>query len=267
MTAENGRFNIIFWRKPMKEKARDLVYLETNRQTSYEKIRKFYLITIIIQLFMVIVGIASIKTNGVSIKTLLPLGLIGAWNLFFWIFVFMLQSKKTKKTFELRFLVNGICGLLTSSIFLCLYITISLAVDSPAFEPEFTIWIMLFYLMFSVIYIGLIVIGAHKGAFKKMREKTHTSAVLAIDAFLAAIVPLAGLLGIYTSRFLKEHASVGAQDMAAAVCFILLIFIPALAHINFVQYYYCKKYGIGCDESGDAASSKLERQYKEKKPK
>lgn len=40
---------------------------------------------------------------------------------------------------------------------------------------------------------------------------------------------------------------------------ILVIFIPALAHINFVMYYYCKKYGINCDEHGNTTSPKLER--------
>lgn len=243
----------------MEEKARDLIYLDAKRYTSLEKIRRFYWLTIIIQIFMLIAGFAAIKINGVNSRSLFPLISIAAWNLFYWILVLTIQSRRTKKTFELRFLVNGICGLLTSSIFLCLYITISLFAYSPAFEPGFIVWILLTYLLFSFLYVVLIVIGVHKGVYKKIREKTHAPKALAIDAFLAAILPLVCLAGMYTGKILRANASASAQDMAAAVSFVLLIFTPALAHVNFVQYYYCKKYGILCDENGDTASLMLER--------
>lgn len=251
----------------MKEKARDLVYLNTKRYISLAKMKTFYWATVIIPIFMVIAGIAAIKTNGVSIKSLCPLVCAGVWSLLYWMFVLTVQSGRTKKTFELRFLVNGICGLLTSALVLCIYITVSLAADSPAFELGFVIWILLTYLLISVLYIGLIVIGVHKGVYKKIRKKSNAPIVLAVDAFLVAFLPLAGLFGIFTSRYLRTHASAGAQDIAAALCFVILIFIPALAHINFVQYYYCKKYGIECDENGDTTSSRLEKGYKDKMPK
>lgn len=249
----------------MKEKARDLVYLNTKRYISLSKMKTFYWATVIITIFMVIVGIASIKTNGANIKSLLPLVCAAAWSILYWIFVLTIQSRRTKKTFELRFLVNGICGLLTSALLLCLYITISLVADSPAFELGFVIWILLTYLLISVFYIALLVVGVHKGVYKKVRQKSNAPIVLAVDAFLAAFLPLAGLFGIFTSRYLRTNASAGVQDIAAATCFVLLIFIPALAQVNFVQYYYCKKYGITCDENGDTTSPKLEKGYKETK--
>lgn len=245
----------------MKDNARDLIYLNTKRYVSLKKLKTFYLATIMIQLFMLIVGFASIKTNGVSLRSLLPLACAAVWSLIYWIFVLTIQSRRTKKTFELRFLVNGICGLLTSLLVLCLYITVSLVADSPAFELGFILWILLAYLLISLLYIGLIVIGVHKGVYKRIRKKSNVPIVLAVDAFLAAIIPIAGLYGIYTSRYLRAHASAGAQD-TAAVCFVLLIFIPAMAHINFVQYYYCKKYGITCDENGDTSSPMLESGHK-----
>ena len=48
---------------------------------------------------------------------------------------------------------------------------------------------------------------------------------------------------------------------------ILVIFLPILAHINFVQYFYCKKYKIYCDESGDTTSPDLEYHKKTKRNK
>ena len=67
------------------------------------------------------------------------------------------------------------------------------------------------------------------------------------------------------SRLMRAHASERAQTIVVTIGIVLLIFLPAIAHINFVQYYYCKKYGITCDEDGNETSPKLE--HKPKAPK
>jgi hypothetical protein len=74
-------------------------------------------------------------------------------------------------------------------------------------------------------------------------------------------------MGMHTSKMLRAHASDAVQDIVGTVALVFVIFAPILAHINFVQYYYCKKYEILCDEYGDATSPNLERKIKEKKVK
>lgn len=251
----------------MRERACDLIYLNTKRYTSISNLRTLYWAIIIFPCIMMLMSIAAINTNGVSWKSLFPLISIAIWSLLYWIFVLMIQSKKTKKTFELRFLVNGISGLLVSSLFWIFCTSFNLVADDPVFEFDFSLWILFLYLIFSVAYIALIVIGVHKGIYKKIREKGHTPRAIAVDAFFASIIPVAGLLGMVTSKLLRAYASVSVQNIVATVAFVLIIFLPALAHINFVQYFYCKKYGILCDEYGDTTSPKLERQIKEKKEK
>ena len=248
----------------MREKIRDFIYLNTKRYVSLTNLKLFYFASLIIPFIMTVAGIAAIKTNGISSRSLFPLVAIGVWSLLYWIFVLVLQSKRVKKTFELRFLVNGIFGLLLSSLFWTVYTTINLFSDEPLFEDVFSLWVLLFYLLFSVIYVAVIVCGVHKGAYKKIKEKSQMPKAIAISAFFSSLLPIAGVSGMLTARILREHASDEIQDTTGVICFILLIFIPALAHINFVQYFYCKKYNIFCDEYGNTTSPNLEPQIKVK---
>lgn len=249
----------------IKDNARDLIYLDTRRYMSLDNLRVFYWAIIIIPIIMVTWGIAAINTVGVNLRSLFPLISIGIWSLLYWLFVLIIQSPKVKKTFELRFLVNGISGFLISSLFWILYASLSLLDNNQIIGFDFSLWILFFYLLFSAFYIGLVVLGVRKGIFKKIKEKSQTPKALAISAFFSAILPSAGVMGMYTSRMLRAHASDAVQNIVGTVALVLVIFAPILAHINFVQYYYCKKYEILCDEYGDTTSPNLERKTKEKK--
>ena len=248
----------------MREKVKNFIYLDTNSYISIESLRIFYWATIMIPLILTVLGIAAINTIGVNFISLFPLISIGIWTLLYWIFVLILQSRKTKKTFELRFLVNGISGLLISSLFGILFASLYLLEYAPTIGFGYLLWILLFYLLFSILYIALCVLCVHKGIFKKIKEKSQTPKFLAISAFFAAILPGSGVIGMYTSKVLRSHASAAIQDFVGIFALITIIFLPILAHINFVQYFYCKKYKIFCDEYGNAASPNLEPQIKVK---
>ncbi len=154
----------------MKEKAKDLIYLDSNRYISIQSLRVLYLAIIIIPFTMVIWGAVAIHTVGVNFKSLLPIISIAIWSLLYWTFVLIIQNRK--KTFELRFLVNGVSGLLISSLFWILYASLSIIADEPIIGFDFLLWLLIFYLLFSAIYIGLVVLGVHKGIFKKIKEKS-----------------------------------------------------------------------------------------------
>lgn len=250
----------------MKENVRDLIYLDSKRYISIQSLRVLYWAISIIPIIMLIWGIVAIKTIGLNWMSLFPLISIVAWSLLYWTFVLTVQGKK-KKTFELRFLVNGVSGLLISSLFWILFASLSLLEDVPTIGFGFLLWILLFYLLFSILYIGLVILGVHKGIFKKIKEKTQTPKFLAISAFFAAILPSTGVMGIYASRILRAYASVAVQDIVGHSALILVIFLPILAHINFVQYFYCKKYKISCDEYGNTTSPNLEYHKKTKRNK
>ena len=132
----------------MEEKVRNFIYLDTKRYISLSFLKVFYWKVLIIPIIMIVMGIAG--------KSLFPLVSIAVWSLLWWIFVLILQSKRVKKTFELRFLVNGILGLFVSSVFWILYIAINLVSDAPFAELNFFLWILLFYLLFTAIYMALL---------------------------------------------------------------------------------------------------------------
>lgn len=64
-------------------------------------------------------------------------------------------------------------------------------------------------------------------------------------------------ISIHPILWAYKHSTLG-DDIA----YKLIIFLPAVAHINFVQYFYCKKYAIDCDEAGNKTSPALERRPK-----
>lgn len=248
----------------MEENAKDLIYLDSKRYISIKSLRVLYWAISIIPFIMIVWGIVAINTIGLNWMSLFPLISIVVWSLLYWTFVLTVQGRKAK-TFELRFLVNGLSGLLVSSIFWIFYSSLSLFDNNPLIGFDFSLWILLLYLIFSILYIGLVILGVHKGVFKKIKEKSQTPKALAISAFFSAILPSTGIMGMYTSKFLRAHASDAVQDIIGTTALVLVIFLPILAHINFVQYFYCKKYKISCDEYGNTTSPNLEYHKKQKR--
>ena len=250
----------------MKENVRDLIYLDSKRYISIQSLRVLYWAISIIPFIMFVWGIVAINTIGLNWMSLFPLISIAVWSLLYWTFVLTVQGRKTK-TFELRFLVNGVSGLLISSLFWILYASLSLLESTPVIGFDFLLWILIFYLLFSILYIGLVILGVHKGVFKRIKEKSQTTKALAISAIFAAVLPSTGAMGMYASRILRAHASVAMQDIVTTAALVLVIFLPILAHINLVQYFYCKKYKIFCDEFGNTTSPNLEYHKSNKKKK
>ncbi len=158
----------------MREKVLNLIYLNTQNYISLSSLKTFYWATIIIPIMMITIGIVG--------KSLFSLVSIALWSLVYWVFVLILQSNRVKKTFELRFLVNGIVGLFVSSLFWIFYTSFNFASDKPFMKIDFFLWILLFYLLFTVIYIAGIVLGVHKGIYGKIREMGHTKTAIAISA-------------------------------------------------------------------------------------
>lgn len=241
----------------MKEKVYDFIYLNSNRYLSLHCLQTFYWAIIIFPLTMIAWGIAAIRFIGVNGKSLFPLVSAIVWSSVYWIFVLTVKSKRTPKSFALRFLVNGISGILVSALFWCLYTSFILLDGNPIVGFDFAIGILIFYLLFSVLYMGIVVLGVQKGIFRKIRKKAQSPKAISLSAFFSALLPMAGVMGMYTSKMLRVYTSIAVQNIVGTVALVFVIFIPILAHVNFVQYFYCKKYKISCDEFGNTTSPNL----------
>ena len=247
----------------MREKVKNLIYLDTQRYMSIDNLKAFYWCILIIPVSTVVMGVASIQVSGVSWKTLFPIVSTIVWSFIYWLFVLIIKSNHVKKTFTLRFIVNGVSGLLLSSLLMIFFFSLVFSSDIPFLSVDFIFWVMIFYIIFSLVYIALIILCIQKDFFATIRKKTQTKTFIIISAFFGELIPGAGVSGMYISRMMRSYAEIDVQYTVIVVLSLALIFIPALAHINFVQYYYCKKYNITCDENGNETSPNLE----EKAPK
>lgn len=241
----------------MREKICDFIYLDTERYISLKSLKIFYWGTFIIPFYVAVMSMVAINLNGVNWKSLFPLASIVIWSMLYWGFVIAIQNKRIKKSFELRFLVNGVAGLLMSALVWVFFASFNLIADKPILDFDICLWMIPLYVLISLLFITIIIIGVHKGVYGKIRQKGKTKKALAISAFFACLIPFAGVCGKLTARLLREHASLEILSIVGTTSFIVLIFVPVLAHINFVQYFYCKKYNINCDENGDTTSQKL----------
>ena len=91
----------------MKEKARDLIYLDTERYISLSGLKKFFKATLIFPAIMIVLGIMAVNVNGFTFRAVFPMFSGIVWSLLYYIFISVIESEKTKKTFELRFLVKA----------------------------------------------------------------------------------------------------------------------------------------------------------------
>ncbi len=200
---------------------------------------------------MVVMGAYLLNQNGICGKALFPLVSVAIWTLLYWILVLSIKSKRVKKTFALRFLVNGTVGVLISSLMWIFFAGWNLMADSPFLHFHAFVWMIPIYLLVSAVYIAGVVIGTHQGVYARRKLKTKPI------VFASASVSLAAFFGLIVSGILSETATLKIQHIVMTIGSIILIFVPVLAHINFLQYFYCKKYNITCDENGDAASQDL----------
>ncbi len=241
----------------MEKKVKELVYIDSRNYISFDSIKKLYIaigfISFVI-LFLAIVG-----------KVLFSIIAIAIWNILYLGLVYALNSKHIVKTFPLRFLVNGIISVFISSLFFILLFTIMMISD--IIMPAFVMWILLLYVLFILIYFGLIVYGVHKGTFGRIKEKSKNKTFMIISAVAAEFIPVSGIVGMYFSKMSKKYMSEDIQDTIAILCLVLVIFGSALGYINFIQYYYCKKYSILCDVNGNEVSPLLIPKQKKKKAK
>ena len=236
----------------MEDKVREFIYLNSKNYFSLKSMKAFYWITFIIPFFMMVIGIASI--------VLFTIISIVIYSIAYWFFVGVISSRHVKKTFELRFLTNGFMGVAISSLLIMFFI--SFGIISNIIKLDFVLCFFLFYVIFIFIYVALIILGIHKMIFKKIKEKSKTKSAVMLSIIGAILIPISGMVGISISRLLRTTTSENVRDIIGIIAFVLAIFLSSLSYINFVQYFYCKKYKIICDEHGEATSSLLEPQKK-----
>ena len=242
----------------MREKALRLVHLNSGNYISYSFLKHFYWYILIIPFFILVIGIHLLNKNGISFKSLFPLVSIILWSIAYWVMVLAIKSDFVKKTFALRFLVNGTIGIFITSLMWLFFASWNLMADEPFLKFTFFLWMLPAYLLVSAIYVLIIVMGVHNEKYPKFHVK---------KSVISVALPISSMafLGVFASRFLQNEFSLNIQHIIMTISSVVLIFVPSLSHINYVQYYYCKRYNILCDENGDYKSQGLCPEEKKRK--
>lgn len=242
----------------MREKVLKFVHFNSNNYISYSFLKRFYWYILIIPFFTLMIGSHLLKQNGISFKSLFPIVSIILWSIAYWAMVLTVKSNFLKKTYALRFWVNGTVGTFITSLMWIFFSSWNLLSDEPFLEFVFFLWMIPAYLLASAIYVLSIVARVRYGkSVKTHNRKTVVSVSLTISSM--------AFLGTLVSSFLQNESSLSIQHIIMIISSIILIFVPSLAHVNYVKYYYCKKYNILCDETGDCESRNLCSEKKEKK--
>ena len=90
-----------------------------------------------------------------------------------------------------------------------------------------------------------------------------------IEIAAVSIIPVSGTIGLVIGRIITRGLDI-EKNIIAYVVFVIFIVVSmcfSLGHVNLLKYYYCKKYKIYCDESGDTTSPDLEYHKKAKRNK
>lgn len=239
----------------MEEKLRDFVHFNDDSYSSYGDIKTLFFC---VCCFMtLLVGTFAV----VAKRYLFLLGLLSVDCAF----LFHLISLKYfwKNTYSLRFVSNGIVDALLSCLFLiCAYTVLSVANSGTT---------VLKCGIFAVYTVGVsypiwkVIRLAKSGKYSQVDQRFDKTKGLRFCGFL---IPVSGVLGIAIAEVIFGIFQVSQQLVAyvsSSIC-IIISMLFSIGNVNFIKYYYCKKYNILCDENGNTTSPKLEPQAREKRP-
>ena len=243
----------------MERKARDFIYLDPKRYTTLAVIKQFDFAAILLPLMMIGMGALVWTSDGISARALLPIVSAAVWSAVYWPLAILIRSDRVKRTFELRFLVNGFSGTLAVMITWALIASLYLQHDTSPFAWKLVLWLPLAHAVFASLYLALVVWGVHNGLYRNLRKKYHSLAFVAFRRFFDVLTPSSGLLGYHVYRITRGEGNGNVRVLMEEFMLIFCAFALALCYPNFLRYYYCKKYKITCDEYGNATSPKLER--------
>lgn len=232
----------------MEKNVNDFVYLDTSRYISLRILKNLYCASLFFSLIVLIYGIVG--------ESLALVIMILLWNVSYIIFICILYNKHVCKTFSLRFLVNGITCVFIDSILLILLCAFILVTKCVRLNLMW--WWLLLWMICVFAYFYIIVLGVRKGFFGQMKQKAQNKTWNKILRLAATLMTSMGILGMLVAKSMQRIVSENIQRYVLIVLLFLLILLVSLGFINFVQYYYCKKYSIQCDEYGNTSSTLLE---------
>lgn len=237
----------------MENRIRKFVYNNDYIYTSYGSIK---CLIICVCWFMTLI----IGTYAIIAKLWSFIAILLFINCAFLLHLFLLKFF-FKQSYTLRFLSDGIVDTCLSALFLTLAYMVLCATNC---DTDFVKYgTLITYVVFVILYIVLMV-GSSKS--DKYHQQGQSREVKKSLLFIGSLIPLSGIIGIVAARIIFGVFDFKNQ-VAVYVAFVAFTFISlffSLGSVNFIKYYYCKKYNINCDSEGKNCSPGLEPPTKDK---
>ena len=240
----------------MEDRIRNFVYNNDHNYTSYGSVK---CLMICVCWFITLIA----GTYAIIAKLWLFMAIFIVINCAFLLHLILLKFF-FKNNYALRFLSDGIVNMLLSSLFLPSAYTILCATDC---DTDFVKYgTLISYVMFIILHVVLMLCHSKFDKYQHTNQSLETKRT---SLFIGSLIPISGTIGMIVARIIF-----GAFDFknqvavyVVFVAFTIVSLLFSLGYVNFVKYYYCKKYRIICDENGDTMSSNLEPKKKDKKKK
>lgn len=224
---------------------------------SYHSFEDLKYLGICLYLFLSVI----VLVYGIVGKIVFSIVTILILDMLYIIFLCVLHHHNIKKVYSLRFLVNGISSVFLSMYFMLLGFTAILAIN---YNTLILILIAIFsYVLFVISYCIIMLIFIKKGIFNKEKNKKVSRASI----ICCSLTPVAGMIGYSLAARLNSVFEI-SNEMAGLIAFWgceFVVCLSSLGLMNFMKYYYCRKYSITCTEDGDTTSPHLEPPKKVKK--
>lgn len=238
----------------MENKIRNYVYQNDTNYTSYDSM-KYLFVCIFLFLSLIIGTFATVVKLwwGLCILLFLDISFL----------LFMIVIPRMKKTYQFRFLSEGIVDTLLSLLFLSS--AFILLFSTGCGSAGLTYGTLISYLLFTTSFFFYSICYSRSNVFR-----THDSTPPQKNLiFLGVLIPFSGTIGMITAKVIFKTFDFNNQ-VATYICYTILTlvsFLFSLGYSNYLKYYYCIKYKILSDSNGDSNSPELEHEKKQKKRK
>lgn len=221
---------------------RDYIYYYAKNYTSLEILQWMIGVYAFLTFFACVASIMSnTLINGIIMVFL---------TLLYTIVVLVFQKKADQvNSFSLRFLVTGIFGAFSAIYFLLFACTFLDATRHGTLPSKAVLLLLL--LLFTFIFHFTVLRNVIKGRYtEKNMKKPKVSKVVVLCASIGTV------LGISAARLfapiLAKHQAVVAGILVLGFTGVGCLF--AIGTTQLWAYYFCKKFGITCDEDGENTS-------------
>lgn len=222
------------------EKAKSYVYYYCENYISLSAIKGLRIVYGFLTYIFIIYGILS--------DVILPYSIIFLLLTVFYIAAIPVFAKNIRRydSFPLRFLVNGI-----EAMFMDLYFLLWLYMPLPNVSESIAVKLILtaIIIVFNMSYIGITVLLVKSGRY--LNKKHSYGVIMALGGGVT------GSIGMCIARLVSHNVSERTSEIIYKSVLFFIVLILSVGTANFLKYYWCKKYGITCDESGKASSPAL----------